>query len=87
MARRFAGSAPRREHGDDAALGPRQAEPKACDEARRRGFGDDRRGRSVHEMPKRAKSEERRDGQSNDVDNANGGVYLPRDAPKKAKLS
>ena len=55
---RFAGSAPRREHGEDAALGPRQAEPKACDEARRRGFGDDRRGRSRHEMPKRVKSDE-----------------------------
>ena len=34
------------------------AEPMASDEARRRGFGDDRRGRSRHEMPKRVKSDE-----------------------------
>ena len=34
------------------------AETKASDEARRRGFGDDRRGRSRHEMPKRVKSDE-----------------------------
>ena len=30
----------------------------ASDEARRRGFGDVRRGRSRHEMPKRVKSDE-----------------------------
>ena len=34
------------------------AEPEASDEARRCGFGDDRRGRSRHEMPKRVKSDE-----------------------------
>ena len=34
------------------------AEPKARDEARRRGVGDDRRGRSRHEMPKRVKNDE-----------------------------
>ena len=34
------------------------AEPMASDEARRRGFGDDRRGRSRHEMPKRVRSDE-----------------------------
>ena len=35
------------------------AETKASDEARRRGFGDDRRGRSRHEMTKRVKSDEK----------------------------
>ena len=36
----------------------RDGSRRARDEARRRGFGDDRRGRSRHEIPKRVKSDE-----------------------------
>ena len=35
-----------------------ESKTKACDEARRRGFGDERSGRSLSEMTKRVKSDE-----------------------------
>ena len=35
-----------------------ESKTKACDEARRRGFGDERCGRSLSEMTKRVKSDE-----------------------------
>ena len=59
----FRGATVRRERAEPRTwqgcrLRSASAEPKACDEARRRGFGDDRRGRSRHEMPKRVKSDE-----------------------------